>query len=93
MWSLRPFTYPLLLNSCAYLLRDHTNDTYHSSSRSREPRHDASQDPFKWLDDFFAACEGIDGGCGVTAIAVHTYTCEVRSGIHENPTSCIRSSP
>ncbi|CAM9096280.1 unnamed protein product, partial [Hapterophycus canaliculatus] len=36
------------------------------------------EDPYQWLDDFFAACESINGGCGVTAIAVHTYTCEVR---------------
>lgn len=39
----------------------------------------ARQDPYEWLDDFFAACNGIEGGCGVTAIAVHSYTCEVRN--------------
>ncbi|CAM9758145.1 unnamed protein product [Pylaiella littoralis] len=36
------------------------------------------EDPYKWLDDFFVACKEIDGGCGVTAIAVHSYTCEVQ---------------
>ncbi|CAM9119621.1 unnamed protein product, partial [Ectocarpus fasciculatus] len=36
------------------------------------------EDPYEWLDEFFSACEGIDGGCEVTAIAVHIYTCEVR---------------
>lgn len=39
------------------------------------------QDPVKWLDDFFAACDLIQGGCGVTAIAVHSYTCEVGYGM------------
>eukprot|EP00752_Nemacystus_decipiens_P009999 g8915.t1 len=35
------------------------------------------EDPYRWLDEFFEECEGITGGCGVTAIAVHIYTCEV----------------
>lgn len=36
-----------------------------------------AQDPFVWLDEFFELCNELSGGCGVTAVAVHTYVCEV----------------
>ncbi|CAN0438173.1 unnamed protein product [Ascophyllum nodosum] len=36
------------------------------------------EDPVQWLDDFFYACQGFEGGCGVTAIAVHSYACQAR---------------
>ncbi|CAM9505163.1 unnamed protein product, partial [Ectocarpus fasciculatus] len=40
-----------------------------------------AQDPIKWLDDFFEACGGdVEGRdfCGITHIAIHSYTCEVK---------------
>lgn len=39
----------------------------------------ANQDPVAWLDQFFAACGNVDEGdyCGITHLAVHSYTCEV----------------
>lgn len=36
------------------------------------------QDPHRWLDDFFEACDSIPGGCGITHLAIHSYSCEVR---------------
>lgn len=36
------------------------------------------QDPHRWLDDFFEACDTIPGGCGITHLAIHSYSCEVR---------------
>eukprot|EP00904_Undaria_pinnatifida_P006640 jgi/Undpi1/3105/HiC_scaffold_15.g06479.m1 len=36
------------------------------------------EDPIEWLDEFFVACDALEGGCGVTAIAVHSYTCQVK---------------
>ncbi|CAM9623637.1 unnamed protein product, partial [Scytosiphon promiscuus] len=38
------------------------------------------EDPVKWLDEFFAECGNVDEGdfCGITHIAIHSYTCEVK---------------
>ncbi|CAM9199787.1 unnamed protein product [Choristocarpus tenellus] len=36
------------------------------------------EDPYKWLEEFFSECSKISGGCGITYLAVHAYTCEVR---------------
>lgn len=36
------------------------------------------QDPYQWLDDFFAQCTTPeDPKCGMEYLAVHIYACEV----------------
>eukprot|EP00752_Nemacystus_decipiens_P008859 g7905.t1 len=44
-----------------------------------EPNY-GGQDPIAWLDQFFAACGDVAERdfCGITYLAVHSYTCEVR---------------
>ena len=38
------------------------------------------KDPYKWLNDWFAAChEHVPGGCKPVALAVHAYACDITS--------------